>query len=268
MQDLTQEITKKMKEDVLSFSRINSFQCPYEWRLKYIDGIEGESGFFAEVGSAMHETLEAYLKEEVDIFSITDYFEDKWQEHVVHDASPNKYVDITAQYYQQCIDYLNQLMFDFDKYEVLGVEREVFFNVGEYKFHGFIDLLLKDKETDEIIISDHKSFLPKFKTNGEISKTQIEHFNEFKHQLYMYSIPIIKEYGKVDKLRWNFFRGQQEYIIPWTKEEYDETIEWALKRIEEISNEILWLPNSDNQFYCNYLCSMRNKACEYKTVKR
>lgn len=259
-----EEIREKIRNDLLSFSRINNWKCPYEWRLHYIDGIEGESGFFAEVGTAMHETLEAYLKQEEDMFTLLEFFESKWQEHVVHDAPPNKYVDIADQYYQQCVDYISHLMFDFDKYEILGVEKEVKFNINNYKFHGFIDLLIKDRETNEIIISDHKSFLPQFKKNGEISKTQEEHFNEFKRQLYMYSIPIIEEYGKVDKLRWNFFRGQQEYIIPWKKEEYDNTIKWALDRIEEISNETIWLPNNDNKFYCYYLCSMRNKACEYK----
>lgn len=259
-----EEIKEKIRNDLLSFSRINNWKCPYEWRLHYIDGIEGESGFFAEVGTAMHETLEAYLKQEEDMFTLLEFFESKWQEHVVHDAPPNKYVDIADQYYQQCVDYISHLMFDFDKYEILGVEKEVKFNINNYKFHGFIDLLIKDRETNEIIISDHKSFLPQFKKNGEISKTQEEHFNEFKRQLYMYSIPIIEEYGKVDKLRWNFFRGQQEYIIPWKKEEYDNTIKWALDRIEEISNETIWLPNNDNKFYCYYLCSMRNKACEYK----
>ena len=268
MQELNWDITpeqvrEKMNNDTLSFSRINGWKCPYEWKLHYIDGIEGESGFFAEVGSAMHETLEAYLKQDEDIFTLLDCFERKWQEHVVHDAPPNKYTDIAQQYYQQCIDYISQLIFDFDKYEILGVEREVTFNIKQYKFHGFIDLLIRDKGTDEIIISDHKSFLPRFKKNGEISKTQEEHFNEFKRQLYMYSIPIIEEYGKVDKLRWNFFRGQQEYVIPWVKEEYDSTIEWALNRIKEISSETIWLPDNSNEFYCNYLCSMRNN-CEYK----
>lgn len=259
-----EEIRKKMSDDLLSFSRINGWECPYEWKLHYIDKIEGESGFFAEVGNAMHETLEAYLKQEEDIFTLLDYFENRWQEYVIHDAPSNKYVDIKQQYYQQCIDYLSQLVFDFDKYEILGVEKEVFFNIKDYKFHGFIDLLIKDKNTNEIVISDHKSFIPKFKKNGEISKTQSKQFEEFKHQLYMYSIPIISEYGKVDKLRWNFFRAQQEYITPWIKEEYDKTIEWALNRIEEISSEILWLPNNGNSFYCNCLCSMRNNICEYR----
>lgn len=256
----SKDIKEKMENDLLSFSRINGWKCPYEWKLHYIDDIEGESGFFAEVGSAMHETLEAYLKQEVDVFKLPEYFENKWQEHVVHDAPPNKYTDISQQYYQQCMDYINQLIFDFDKYEILGVEKEVEFTVDKYKFHGFIDLLLKDKTTNEIIISDHKSFMPRFKANGEISKTQIEHFNEFKHQLYMYSIPIIKEYGRVDKLRWNFFRGQQVYTIPWIKDEYEETIKWALDRINEISNEMIWLPDNSNQFYCKCLCSMRNKC--------
>lgn len=263
--DITpKDVQRKMHNDLLSFSRINNWKCPYEWKLHYIDCIEGDSGFFAEVGTAMHETLEAYLKQEKDVFNLLAYFEEKWNECVIHEPPPNKYTDLTAQYYQQCVDYINQLVFDFDKYEILGVEKEIFFNIEKYKFHGFIDLLIKDKDTNEIIISDHKSFLPHFKKNGEISKTQQEHFEEFKRQLYMYSISVINDYGKVDKLRWNFFRGQHIYIIPWNKEEYDETIQWALNRINEISNEIIWLPDTSNRFYCNYLCSMRYKACEYQ----
>lgn len=257
------DIREKMKKDILSFSRINGFKCPYEWKLHYMDGIESEGGFFAEVGSAMHETLEAYLKEEVPIFTLREYFDEKWGELVVHDPMPSK-VDLRDSYYTQCIEYIDSLMFDFDKYEILGVEKEVLFNVGEYKFHGFIDLLLRDKETGEIIISDHKSAKLKFKKDHTVSKTDMPHFEEFKHQLYMYSIPIIEEYGKVDKLRWNLFRIQDELIIPWNKEEYEETQRWVLQRIDDICNEVMWLPNTENTFYCNFLCGMRNKACEYK----
>jgi predicted transcriptional regulator len=41
---------------------------------------------------------------------------------------------------------------------------------------GFIDLLLKDKDGN-IIVLDHKSASLKFKKNGEVSKSDAQHFS-------------------------------------------------------------------------------------------
>lgn len=255
---------EKFKKDILSFSRISSYgNCPYEFKLHYYDDIESEGNFFAEAGSTIHEVLEAYLKQEIDMFDLPDYFESKWCELVVHDAPPNKYTDIKENYYNQCKDYIDNLCFDFNKYKVLGVEKKVEFNIDEYKFQGFIDLLLQDNE-GHIIVSDHKSANIKKLKNGGISKSDREHFDSFKKQLYLYSLGLKDEYPKIDYLRWNLFRLQDEIVIPYDEEEFNQTIEWARQRIKDISEEELFLPNTDNSFYCNFLCGMRNSACEYK----
>ena len=123
-------------------------------------------------------------------------------------------------------------------------------------------MLVKDKETGEIIIIDHKSASIKILKNGSISKSDQKHFLEFKRQLYLYSIPIVKEYGSVSKLKWNMFKDQKWIEIPWKQEEYDEAIQWAKDTLKLIENESLWLPNQD--YYCNYLCGQRNNACEFK----
>ena len=124
-------------------------------------------------------------------------------------------------------------------------------------------MLVKDKETGEIIIIDHKSASIKILKNGSISKSDQKHFLEFKRQLYLYSIPIVKEYGSVSKLKWNMFKDQKWIEIPWKQEEYDEAIQWAKDTLKLIENESLWLPNQD-YYYCNYLCGQRNNACEFK----
>lgn len=97
----------------------------------------------------------------------------------------------------------------------------------------------------------------------KISKSDLDHFEEFKRQLYLYSKPIIEEYGAVDVLQWNMFKDQKFISIPWNEDEYTEAIKWALDTIDLIKKEEEWLPNPDF-FYCHNLCSQRKNACEFK----
>ena len=247
-----------------SFSRLNSFyNCPYEWKLRYIDCNKSENGFFGEYGSLIHKILEKYEKGELSLFELNDYYEEHFSESVPHDAPPNKYVDIKQSYYEKGLDYFNNIDLDLDKYEVLGVEKEVRFQIAGKDFVGYIDLLLKEKETGKIIILDHKSASIKILKNGKVSKSDQEHVREFIRQLCLYAIPIIEEYGHVDELWWNLFKDKNWLKMPFNKEDYDEAIQWAEDTLKLIETEKEWLPNPDF-YYCNYLCGQRNHACEYK----
>ena len=166
-------------------------------------------------------------------------------------------------YYDKGIDYFDNIDLDLENYEILGVEEKVEFTINGKDFIGYIDLLVKDKKTNEIIIIDHKSASLKILKNGKISKSDQQHFLEFKRQLYLYSIPVIKKYGSVSKLKWNMFKDQKWIEIPWVKEEYDEAIQWAKDTLSLIEKESEWNPNPD-YYYCHYLCGQRNHACEYK----
>ena len=248
-----------------SFSRLNSFyNCPYEWKLRYIDCNKSENGFFGEYGSLIHKILEKYEKGELSLFELNDYYEEHFSENVPHDAPPNKYVDIKQSYYEKGIDYFNNIDLDLDKYEVLGVEKEVRFQIAGKDFVGYIDLLLKEKETGKIIILDHKSASIKTLKNGKVSKSDQEHVREFIRQLCLYAIPIIEEYGHVDELWWNLFKDRNWLKMPFKKEDYDEAIQWAKDTLALIENEREWLPNNSSSYYCSYLCGQRNHACEYK----
>lgn len=247
-----------------SFSRLNSFHsCKYAWYEQYMNCNKGISNFFASYGSFMHKILEMYEKEELTLFELPMYYEDHFHEEVTEDAPPNKYVDIKQSYYDKGLDYLNDISLILDDYEILGVEKEVHFKISECDCIGFIDLLLKDRKTGDIIILDHKSASLKFKKNGEISKQDADHFQEFKRQLYLYSDAVIREYGKADYLEWNMFRDQKHVKIPWKKEEYEEAIKWAEDTLIEIREEELWLPNDESFYYCNYICNQR-MCCPYK----
>ena len=249
---------------VWSFSRLNSFyNCPYEFYLHYIECNPSQQNFFAEYGSLMHSILEKYVKGTLSIFELNQYYEENFNVEIPHDAPPNKYIDIRQSYYDEGLDYLDNIDLDLDSYEILGVEKKVEFELFGKQFIGFIDLLVKDKTTGEIIIIDHKSASIKILKNGNISKSDQSHFLEFKHQAYLYSYPIIKEYGKVSTIKWNMFKDKKWIEIAWDKAEYDETIEWVKDTLKLIENETEWAPNPQS-YYCRYLCGQRTNACEYK----
>ena len=249
---------------IWSFSRLNSYyNCPYEWYNHYMMCNKGAESSFGQYGSFCHKILEKYAKGELSIFEVSAFYEDHFAEEVKEPFPPNKYADIGQGYYDKGLDYFDNMDLDLDKYEILGVEKEIRFKVGEYDIIGFIDLLLRDKADGSVAILDHKSASIKILKSGKISKTDLPHFEEFKRQLYLYSIPIIQEYGRVDYLKWNLFKDQNEIVIPWDKKEYENTIQWAVDTIHLIEKETEWRPNPDF-YYCHYLCGQRFNGCEYK----
>lgn len=261
--DMTpEEIEYKIAQMLWSFSRITSFDCAYRFYMQYIAEYKKMENGYSQFGKFCHEIIEKVLKGELDIFSAANYYRKHYYKHVKYPFPYNKYVDLGEKAYDAGEQYFENISFDFDRYEILGVERELTFKVGDYPFHGYADAIYRDKETNEIILRDHKTASFKYLKSGEISKTDKPHFDLFKKQLYLYSIPLIEEYGKVDKLTWNMIRDQKILEIPFDEKEYNETQEWAVKQIEEIKQEVLWLPNTSSSFYCHNICDHRN-ICPY-----
>ena len=263
--ELTPEQIKKIiRAWIWSFSRVCMFDsCLYAAYLKYIEENEGLPNGWAQFGTTVHETIEKFLLQELDMFTASQYYQEHFMDVVTCDFPPNKYCDLKEKAYLEGLEYFNNINFDFDRYEILGVERELNFMVGDYKFHGFADAIYRDRETDEIILRDHKTSSFKFLKSGEISKGDQPHFLAFKRQLYLYSIPLVEEYGKVDKLSWNMIRNQRSITIPFNQEEFKEAQDWAISNIKQLEDETLWLPDTSNQFFCNCLCDMRN-ICTYR----
>lgn len=252
-----------------SFSKLNSYyHCGHEFYRRYIECEEPEPSFFTQYGSYVHHILEEYYKGKISIFELPSYYEEHFDENIIKEAPPNNYVDLRESYYQKGLDFFNNLNnFDFDKYEILGVEKEIRFTVLDKPFIGYIDLLLREKSSGNIIMQDHKSASIKLLKNGNPSKKYVEHVLEFKRQQYLYSKAIKEEYGVFPSiLQWNFFKEQMLYKIEFNEEEYEEAIKWAEDTIKLIQNECMWLPDNSNQFYCYNLCGYRNAACDYKPV--
>lgn len=259
-----EEIKNRLNNMLWSFSRVNSIgSCLYAFYSHYIAGNENEENAYGQFGTICHTTLEKFLKGELDMFDVSQYYQDNYPYIVTCDFPSNKYVDLGEKTYNQGKEYFDNLSFDFDRYEVLGVEKELSFNVGKYPFQGYADAVYKDKKTGEIILRDHKTSSFKYLKNGNVSKSDAEHFLSFKRQEYLYCIPLIEEYGKVDKLSWNMIRDRKIIEIPFNKDEFEEAKEWAINNIQLLENENLWLPDTSSNYYCNVICGQRNN-CLYR----
>ena len=249
-----------------SFSRCN-YGCLYEFWLHYIECNIGIDSFFGQFGTYSHSILEMYAKGELSLFELALYYEEHFDEEVWMDAPYTKGGDLKESYFYKGLDFFENLTPFLDKYEVLGVEKEIHFQIAGHDFVGYIDLLLRNKDTDEIIIWDWKSGSIKLLKSGEVSKSQKEqeHFLEFKRQLYLYSIPVIEEYGHVDRLHWGLFKDGNNIEIPWDANEYDDARAWAWSQIVHLYNRNEWPPKdgaSDKDYYCANLCGQREN-CEY-----
>lgn len=246
-----------------SFSRVNSFGtgCKKEWKEVYIDCENKVNSFYGQFGSFCHEILEKFFKGEMTEWDLAPYYEENYNEKIT--LLPPASIGDTC--YEKGLTYFSNFSFPDNKYEILGVEKRVEFTILKYNFVGYIDLLLRDKETGEIIIVDHKSSTIKLLKNGNVSKGDAEHFLAFQRQLYLYSIPVIEEYGKVDRLKWNMFKDGTEIEIPFNPDDQKATVDWTIETIAQIEQEAEFQPNPDF-FYCCNLCSRRADYCPFKRL--
>lgn len=239
-----------------SYSRITSYEdCPYRFYLTYIAKLKGERKFFSDYGSFMHKIIEEFLTGKLKKKDLVGYYLLHFKDNVVGRA-PNQ--TIFRNYFRQGLAYLSQI--EERQEEIIGVEKEVEFALGDKRFIGYIDKV--SKSDGELTITDNKSrALKPRSTHNKYTKTDKE-LDEYLRQLYIYSIAIEDEYKVLPKyLVFNCFRTQTMIKEPFNASAYEATKEWALRTIDTISNESEWKPNIEF-FKCRYLCDVCDK-CEY-----
>lgn len=222
--------SKELNGMTWSFSRLHAWeQCPYAFYLKYIEGREGETNYYAANGKCMHEVFEALLTNKVAFDDCTQLYADKYD--LICEKAKQSIMDST---YEKCIDYLSVVDdVNRDKFEIIGVELKLEFKIDKYNFLGYADLVLKNKDNGEIMLVDHKSSSHFLKKDGTPLKSQLESFLAYRHQMYIYCKGLKECLGlQVDKIVWHHFKDNGELtIIPFSREEYEETLQWAVKTI-------------------------------------
>lgn len=245
--------TAVSKRERYSFTKLSAWwTCPYGWRLRYIEGLHGIGNAFSSYGSFVHEIMEKYAKGEAEIWDLPSLFEWGFDVNVPEKFPYNKYVELRESYYKQGLEFLKSFQ-GYDKYKILGVEKDFDIDIDDWTFNGFIDLVFED-ENGRLIIRDYKS-KASFKNEQEKK--------EYARQLYLYSLYVKEQYGKYpDELQFLMFRKNDLISIPFDIDALNEAIEWAKDTVRIIRNAFDYPPTCD-EFYAQNLCNHR-EYCAFK----
>lgn len=249
-----------MKDWTWSFSRVNLYDtCPYAAYKRYIEEDPGIDNCYSQAGSLMHKCLEEITRQQMTVQDALDWFIEVFDD-TCDMPIPEKIRDNT---FDKMVAFLADLDdHALDGYEVLGVEKEVFFNVNGIRFKGYIDLLLRDQNGD-IIIVDHKSSGYPLGKNGQVLKSKEKEFLDHRRQLCLYARAVMSEYNRWPKaLVWNHFKDGKVCTIPFDWVEAAEAVGWAEEVIERMMSDEEFAA-SKNYFYCYNLCGYRDGTCEY-----
>jgi hypothetical protein len=244
-----------------SFSSAHLYeQCPYALYNKKICGEAGIDNAFAEIGKFAHKINEKIFKNEINLDEALDEWINDFENHVfsyISESSKEK------KYLAFC-DYLSSFDEKYtEKYDVLGVEEEFHWKVGKYKCIGYPDLTLKEKETGDIILTDHKSAPPFFGKKGGLLKAQAENFDTYSKQMYMYCKPIYEKYKTFPKkIVWNHMFDDKRTVIDFNMDDYEKTLVWFKETVKKIYKDTKFEP-CKSYMMCNQLCNYR-MDCEYK----
>lgn len=253
-----------------SHSRISCFEnCPYKYKLKYIDKIkpEIETSIEAFLGSMVHDTLERLYKDmrfqKINtIEEILAYYNEIWTKNWV----PNIII-VRKDYTQENFramgevfirDYYNK-HHPFDQTKTIGLEKRIVIdleNNGKYKLQGYIDRL-SCKNAGEYEIHDYK-------TNSSLP--QIEYLKKDR-QLALYAMAVKKIYPDAEniKLIWHFLSFNKDIVLEKTDEELEQLKHDTKKAIDAIESASSY-PTVVTKL-CDW-CEFRSKCPEWGHIAK
>ena len=242
-----------------SYSRLSAYEdCPYCWYRKYIEGETGEGTFYADNGKAMHEVFDCLAKGEIDFADAPSVYLDKFE--LITNKTKQNVMDKT---FDSCVKYLCEIDEGvLDGYEIVASELELNFKVGKYDFVGYIDLLLRSKD-GQLIIVDHKSCDPFFKANGGLYAKGKEQYEKYMLQQGLYCIGVKQMYGELPtKVVFHHFKSDGKLSVTNVNEA---TVGlaglWAESVIEKIYSDEAFEAKPKTG-YCYRLCDFR-RDCDY-----
>lgn len=203
----------------------------------------------------MHEVLEKYYLGKISKEDMVSYYLIHYKDKVRGKRPP---AEIPMNYMKSGAEYLRN--FAPLPYSVLGVERKLDFDLDRYKFTSRLDYI--GEKDGEIYLVDNKSRCLKQRSKRSKPTIKDQELDSMLKQLYLYSIPVEKEFGKLPSyLCFNCFRNGEFIKEKFNNEAFEEAKKWALNSIKEIEADSDFLPK-ENQFMCNWICPL-SKSCEY-----
>lgn len=230
-----------------SFSSLSAYcQCPLMYKLGHIDGYPSQDNAFGNFGSFCHKLLQDYATGKTPAWALADAYEEGYDSAMMNASFPPYPKGLGEKYYQAGLQYFEGFSGFGDQYEVLSAEEEFVFYIRDIKMVGFIDLILRDKNTGEITVVDHKS-----KSRSSMKKS----IGTYRRQLYIYAGYIKEKYGVYPRwLKFNMFREGYWIEEEFSEKDFEEAIEWAETVVAEIRSETEWEPHVE-QYFCRWVCS-------------
>lgn len=261
---------KEGDEHVYSYSQLSTFdECPFAFYLDKIEENNKEdrlSNAFAERGSLIHDILDRWAQGKITKKQMLTEYKNRYSNEVVTQFPKIMVKGYAEKAYNIGVDYLTEFD-EFEGYEIVASEEKFIVDLelsdgSTRPFIGIIDLMLRDKNTGELIICDHKS-----KSWSAFKKAE----DTMYRQQLLYSAYVKEKYGKYpDILMFNLFNEMGDKATkPFSKSEYDEVIQWATDCILKMeSYDVLdWMQSKEApDFYCQFLCSTRGN-CYVSSMK-
>jgi putative RecB family exonuclease len=241
---------------IYSHSSISSFkQCPYKFKLRYIDKIIPEIKKTVEsfMGGIVHEVLEE-LYSSIKNSKVPEFNElqaklvEKWKTQWTNDILIVKKGMNKENYFESALRFLKNYYdsyFPFNQGEIIGIEQQININLDGKEMIGYIDRL--EKRGEEYYIIDYKT------NNWLKSQEEIDSDS----QLATYQIAIMEKYC-TDKviLNWHFLNFNKLLQSKKSKEQIETLKKELIKSINEIESA------KDYKTCKSALCDW----CEYKTI--
>lgn len=247
--------TELINDMVWSYTRLVAFDnCPYSWYQRYLRHDKVSPQFYVSFGSFMHKLLEKYYNNQLTKEELSTEFLLGFKNEVQGERPSGS---IVTKYITQGLEYLKS--FEDFPYNKIAVEDQIEFNIEGNRFIGVIDFL--GEKNGEYYIIDNKSRTLQPKSNRKRPTRNDMEIDDMSKQLYLYSAAIKQKYGKFPKaLCFNCFRNGVFIKLEFDEQKYNETIKWALDKIEEIKHTSYFAPNRE-YFYCRYLCGFNDDCC-------
>ena len=249
---------EKTKKKVYSHSKLSSFeQCPYKYKLKYIDKVPSpvEKTIEAHLGTCVHDALEWLYNKVIsgelpNIDDVLEKYVTRWKEDWKNNILIVK-VGVTADDYKlKGVKFLTDYYFKHRPFKdgTIEMEKQVWINLtDEHSVIGYIDRLVYNKEKDEYEIHDYKT--------ANSLPTQDKFDSD--RQLALYAIAIKELFGQ-DKsvlLTWHYLNHNKQIFSNRTDLQLDKLKSDTIKLIQRIENTDNF--PTETSILCNW--------CEYKT---
>ena len=244
----------------VSFSQLSQVEeCPYQYYLLKLAGVEAVPNGFAQAGNLAHQLLAGWAKGEIPVKDLPVLWIERFPKEVT--AEVPRFL-AAKQYKERLFDavlvYLESFS-GFPGYDVVGAEQAFTSSIAGEPFVGIIDLILRDRTTGGLTLVDFKSCsMSSFKKNRE----------QMYRQLQLYAKYTADTYGRFpDTLRFELMKENTYDERQFIPEDFMAARIWAETVIQEMKARDMtdWFTVRPEYFRCTCLCSCRNECSCGKT---